>query len=141
MERLSEAGIPVGVMVAPIIPAINDSEIETILTRARAAGATEAGYVMLRLPNEVRDLFSEWLLQRSPEKFRHVLSLLSSMREGKAYDATYGNRMTGVGPYAWMTGRRFEQAALRLGYEKKGFKLRCDLFTPPPRQGEQLSLF
>ena len=140
IEKLAAAGIPVSVLVAPIIPAVNDAEIETILTRAFAAGAREAGYVMLRLPLELRDLFSEWLLTHYPDKARHVLSLVRGAREGKLYDPGFGKRMTGVGPYAWMIGRRFEMAAARLGFGA-GAKLRCDLFQPPRRSAEQLVLF
>ena len=141
IERLSEAGIPTGVMVAPVIPAINDEEIETILTRAHARGAREAGYIVLRLPHEARELFAEWLVQHYPGKARHVLSLVRDMRGGKLYDATFGKRMSGVGPYAWMIGRRFEMALEKIGYPKSRARLRTDLFTPPARQGQQLSLF
>jgi DNA repair photolyase len=141
IEALAKAGIPTTVMVAPIIPGLTDAEIETILTRAHAAGAREAGYVMLRLPLELRDLFSEWLLSHYPHKFRHVLSLVRSVREGKAYDSTFGKRMTGTGPYAWMIGRRFEAAAAKIGFAKSRTKLRHDLFQPPARVGEQLQLF
>ncbi|MDB5651579.1 MAG: Radical domain protein [Hyphomicrobiales bacterium] len=141
IRLLSEAGIPTSVLVAPIIPAVTDAEIETILNRAHAMGAREAGYVMLRLPLEVEDLFSEWLLAHFPDKYRHVLSLVRSMREGKAYDSAWGKRMTGTGPYAWMTGRRFEIACDKLGLNKERRKLRVDLFTRPKRSGEQLSLF
>ncbi len=140
MRRLAEAGIPTVVMVAPIIPAINDAEIEAILARAQAMGAREAGYVMLRLPLEVRDLFAEWLMTHYPDKLRHVLSLVRSVRGGKLYDSTFGKRMSGSGPYAWMVGRRFEAAAARLGFAKSRTPLRCDLFSPPARQGEQLQL-
>jgi DNA repair photolyase len=140
MRRLSEAGVPTVVMVAPIIPAINDAEIETILARAQAMGAREAGYVMLRLPLELRDLFIEWLMAHYPEKLRHVLSLVRSVRGGKMYDSTFGARMTGSGPYAWMLGRRFEAAAARLGLAKSRMPLRSDLFLRPARQGEQLQL-
>ena len=140
MRRLSEAGVPTVVMVAPIIPAINDAEIETILARAQAMGAREAGYVMLRLPLELRDLFIEWLMAHYPEKLRHVLSLVRSVRGGKMYDSTFGARMTGSGPYAWMLGRRFEAAAARLGLAKSPMPLRSDLFLRPARQGEQLQL-
>ncbi len=139
IEALSAAGVPVSVMVAPIIPAINDAEIETILTRAYAAGAREAGYVMLRLPLEVRELFSEWLVKHFPDKARHVLSLIRSTRDGKLYDAAFDTRMKGEGPYAWIIGRRFEIAAARLGFGAT--RLRCDLFQPPKRAGEQLALF
>jgi DNA repair photolyase len=141
IERLAAAGIPTGVMVAPIVPAINDSEIETILTRAHARGAREAGYVMLRLPLEVRDLFSEWLVEHYPAKARHVLSLVRDVRDGKLYDATWGKRMSGTGPYAWMIGRRFEMALEKIGFLKARTKLRTDLFMPPAARGQQLSLF
>ncbi len=141
IAALAEAGIPTSVLVAPIIPGLNDAEIETILTRAHAAGAREAGYVMLRLPLELRDLFSEWLLAHYPDKFRHILSLVRSVREGKTYDSTFGKRMTGSGPYAWMIGRRFEAAAAKIGFSKTKLKLRHDLFQPPARIGEQLKLF
>lgn len=141
IRQLAAAGVPTTVMVAPIIPAINDAEIEKILERAHEAGAREAGYVMLRLPLEVEDVFGEWLLARFPDRYRHVMSLVRSMREGKAYDSAWGKRMTGTGPYAWMTGRRFEIAAERLGFNKQRVKPRTDLFVPPVRKGEQLRLF
>jgi DNA repair photolyase len=140
IQALAEAGIPTTVMVAPIIPGLTDSEIEAILTRAHAAAAREAGYVMLRLPLELRDLFGEWLLAHYPHKVRHILSLIRSVRDGKIYDSTFGKRMTGSGPYAWMIGRRFEAAAAKIGFAKTRLKLRHDLFQPPPRIGEQLQL-
>ena len=145
IQRLREAGVPVGVMAAPIIPAINDSEIETILTRAHAAGAREAGYTLLRLPLELRDIYREWLLVNYPDKLKHALSLIQSTRGGKDYDSTWGRRMAGSGPYAWMIGRRFEIAAKKLGFREEGEKLRLDLFHPPERSeregAKQLSLF
>jgi DNA repair photolyase len=141
IRRLAEANIPTAVMAAPIIPAINDFEIEAILARAHTAGAREAGYVLLRLPLEVRDIFAEWLRAHHPDKFKRVLSLMRGAREGKLYDARFGGRMTGSGPYAWLIGRRFEAAAARLGFEAAGIPLRKDLFTPPVPQGEQLRLF
>ncbi len=144
IERLADAGVPVGVMVAPIIPAVNDAEIEKILTRAHGAGAREAGYVMLRLPLELRDIFREWLLVHYPDKLRHTLSLVQSTHGGKDYDSQWGKRMAGSGPYAWMIGRRFEIAAARLGYNETPTRLRSDLFHPPEgeaRGPKQLSLF
>jgi DNA repair photolyase len=140
IKALSEAGVPTCVMVAPVIPALNDAEMETILARAQAAGAREAGYVMLRLPLELSDLFSEWLVAHYPSKARHVLSLIRSTRDGKIYDSQFGKRMTGSGPYAWMVGRRFEAAAAKLGFAKSKVKLRNDLFMPPKRVGDQLQL-
>ena len=115
LRQLSEAGIPTSVMVAPIIPAINDMEIERILDAAAPAGVKSAGYVLLRLPLEVRDLFHEWLMANYPDRYRHVFKLIRDMRGGKDYDATWGKRMTGTGPYAWMIGRRFEMACEKLG--------------------------
>ena len=141
IEALAGAGVPTGVMVAPIVPAINDAEIETILSRAYALGAREAGYVMLRLPLELKELFTEWLVTNFPGKARHVLSLVRDMRDGKLNDATWGKRMTASGPYAWMIGRRFEVAAEKLGFLKTRVKLRTDLFSPPKRAVAQLSLF
>ena len=141
IRELAAAGIPVTVMVAPVIPAVNDAEIETILTRAHALGAREAGYVMLRLPLEVRDLFKEWLLAHFPDRFSHVMSLIRSMRDGKENDSAWGRRMIGTGPYAWMIGRRFEVATERLGFPKVRSKLRADLFVPPVPVGGQLNLF
>ena len=139
LEKLTSAGVPAAVMTAPIIPAINDDEIETILTRAHAAGAREAGYVLLRLPHELRQLFGEWLSAHFPDRAARVLSLIQSTRDGKLYDSAWGKRMSGVGPYAWMIGRRFEVASNRLGFEK--ISLRHDLFDPPRRAPKQLALF
>ena len=141
IAALTAAGIPTTVLVAPIIPAVNDAEIETILTRAHAMGAREAGYVMLRLPLEVEEIFGQWLLARFPDKYRHVMALVRGMRGGKAYESTWGKRMTGSGPYAWMVGRRFEIAAAKIGFGKTRTKLRTDLFEPPARSTVQLSLF
>ena len=143
LRELSSAGIPTTVMVAPIIPAINDEEIERILDAAKAAGCTGAGYVLLRLPLEVRDLFKEWLMANFPDRYRHVLSLIRQTRGGKDYDAQWGKRMTGGGPVAWMIGRRVEQACERLGLNARKTRLTTDLFTPPRKQEEaaQLSLF
>jgi DNA repair photolyase len=140
LEELSSAGIPTAVMVAPIIPALNDPEIETILTRAHTAGACEAGYVMLRLPLEIADLFQEWLQEFAPDRAKRVMSLVRSMRGGKDYDAQWGKRMRGQGPYAWQIGRRFELATKRLGLNAKSFDLRTDLFEPPVLPGQQIPL-
>jgi len=144
IEKLAAAGVPTGVMVAPIVPAVNDAEIETILARAHAAGAREAAYVVLRLPLELRDMFREWLEVHFPDRLSRVVSLVQSMRAGKDYESQWGRRMAGSGPYAWMIGRRVEMAAERLGYDETRRTLRCDLFHPPrpvPEKGAQLSLF
>ncbi len=140
MRQLSDAGIPVSVMAAPMIPGLNDSELERILDSARAAGASEAGYILLRLPLEVSPVFKEWLLRQHPDRYRHVLSLIRSMRGGKDYDAEFGKRMRGAGPYAWQLGRRFEIAARRLGLNTKKLALRTDLFVPPGQESRQLQL-
>ena len=140
LEMLSAAGIPTVVMVAPIIPGLNDHEIEPILQAAHAAGAREAGYVMLRLPLEVRDVFKDWLESSVPDRAAKVMSLVRSVRDGKDSDSTWGRRMTGTGPYAWTIGRRFELASKRLGFNANRLKLSADKFTRPPQPGEQLSL-
>ncbi len=140
IRLLSEAGIPTTVMVAPIIPALNEPEIERILDSAHAAGAREAGYVLLRLPLEVRDVFKEFLEREYPDRAEHVMSLIRSMRGGKDYDATWGTRMKGDGPYAWQIGRRFEIACRRLGLNASRRSLRTDLFKPPVPEGGQLQL-
>jgi len=140
IKKLTEAGIPTSVLVSPIIPALNDHEIERILDAAKAAGASEASYVLLRLPLEVSPLFRDWLLQHYPDRYRHVMSLIRSMRDGKDYDAEFGKRMKGTGPYAWQISRRFEIATKRLGMGRRSMQLRDDLFTPPFGSGVQLSL-
>lgn len=140
MSSLSQAGIPTGVLVSPIIPALNDHEIERVLEASRSAGAQEATYVLLRLPLEVSPLFRDWLLRNYPDRYRHVMSLIRSMRGGKDYDAEFGKRMKGAGPYAWQIGRRFELAAKRLGLNLNRRQLRDDIFVPPLGTGVQLSL-
>ncbi len=140
IRMLAETGIPAGVLVSPIIPALNDHEIERVLEGARTAGATEASYVLLRLPLEVSPLFRDWLLRNYPDRYRHVMSLIRSMRGGKDYDAEFGKRMKGAGPYAWQIGRRFDLAVKRLGFNPTRRQLRDDLFVPPLGTGVQLSL-
>src|SRR6187399_1737710 len=141
LRQLSEAGIPATVMVAPVIPALNDSEIERILDAAAHAGVREASYVLLRLPLEVRDLFREWLMANYPDRYRHVFTLIRDMRGGRDYDSQWGTRMKGTGPMAWMIGRRFEIACEKLGLNKRRLKLTTDHFVKPKRNGQQLSLF
>ena len=140
LEMLAAAGIPVTVMVAPVIPGLNDSEIEAILKSARSAGAREAGYVMLRLPLEVRDIFKDWLEAALPGRAAKVMSLIKSVRDGRESDSTFGRRMVGTGPYAWAIGRRFELACQRLGLNTARTRLAADLFRRPPQPGEQLTL-
>ena len=141
LRLLSAAGIPTTVMVAPVIPALNESEIERILETAYAAGVREAGYVLLRLPLEVKDVFKEFLEREYPDRAKHVMSVIRSMRGGKEYDARWGERMRGNGPYAWQIGRRFEMAARRLGLNAEKRRLRTDLFVPPQEPTDQLDLF
>ncbi|MFN3497502.1 MAG: PA0069 family radical SAM protein [Pannonibacter indicus] len=141
LKGLSEAGIPASVMMAPVIPALTDSEIEALLEAAAEHGATEAGYILLRLPLEVSELFRDWLLRNRPDRYRHVMNILRSMRGGKDYDAEWGQRMRGLGPYAQQLGQRFSLACKRLGLNQRRKKLNTELFTPPQVGGVQLSLF
>jgi DNA repair photolyase len=141
LRQLRAAGVPTAVMVAPIIPAINDAEIERILDAASVAGVGGAGYVILRLPLELRDLFREWLIANFPDRYRHVFTLIRDMRGGKDYDSTWGRRMKGSGPYAWMIGRRFEIACERLGLNVEKVKLTTEHFQTRRPGAQQLSLF
>ncbi|MFN3656470.1 MAG: PA0069 family radical SAM protein [Pseudolabrys sp.] len=141
LRQLTQAGVPTTVMVAPVIPALNDMEIERILEAAVTAGVREAGYVLLRLPLEVRDLFREWLMANYPDRYRHVMKLVRDMRGGKDYDSAWGTRMKGTGPYAWMIGRRFELACEKLGHNAARVNLTTQHFRAPKAGGEQLSLF
>jgi DNA repair photolyase len=140
IKGLSEAGIPTGVMFAPVIPALNDEEMEAVLGAAVEMGAASAGYVLLRLPLEIKDLFREWLDQSVPDRAKHVMSLIRQMRGGKDYDSQWHTRMKGTGPYAEMIARRFHMAVKRLGLNKEQRPLLLGKFKPPPRAGDQLSL-
>ncbi|MBZ9739124.1 MULTISPECIES: PA0069 family radical SAM protein [unclassified Mesorhizobium] len=140
IRQLSDAGIPASVMVAPIIPGLTDQEMERILDSAYHAGAREAGYVVLRLPLEVSPIFKDWLLRHYPDRYRHVMSLIRSMRDGKDYDSEWGKRMKGAGPYAWQIGRRFEITAKRLGLNAERRTLRTDQFVAAGKDQEQLML-
>jgi len=141
LQKLSEAGVPTTVMVAPVIPAINDAEMERILDSAAAVGVKEAGYVLLRLPLEVRDLFREWLMANFPDRYRHVFKLIRDMRGGKDYDSKWGERQTGSGPMAWMIGRRFEATCEKLNLNRVRTRLTTEHFAPPKQAAPQLSLF
>jgi DNA repair photolyase len=141
IRTLHEAGIPVGVMTAPIMPVLTDPEMETILGEAREAGATMAGYVLLRLPLEVAPLFEEWLKHHYPLKATHVMSIVQQSRGGKAYDAAFHQRMRGTGLFADMIAQRFKLAARKLGYNLEREPLRIDLFRAPKKDQPQLSLF
>jgi DNA repair photolyase len=140
IEALSEAGIPTVVMIGPVIPGLNDHEIENILKSAAAAGATEAGYTMLRLPFEVKGIFKDWLLKEYPDRFERVMAQLRNVRDGKESDPNFGTRQTGTGPAAWLIGRRFQLACQRLGLNRQRRKLRTDLFSCPVQPGEQMVL-
>ncbi len=141
LRLLSQAGIPTTIMVAPVIPALNEHEIERILEAGKEAGVREAGYVLLRLPLEVKDVFKEFLEREYPDRAKHVMTIIKQMRGGKEYDAKWGERMRGSGPHAWQIGRRFEMATKRLGLNAAKRRLRTDLFVPPTAPGDQLDLF
>jgi DNA repair photolyase len=142
IAALAAAGVPTGVLSAPMIPALNDSEMEQILERAREAGATSAGYTLLRLPLELKALFKEWLEEHFPKKATHVLSLVAQTHGGRLYDSTWSKRMTGTGPYAEVLRLRFERACRKLGFGERSIRpLDTTLFRPLPHQGEQLALF
>jgi DNA repair photolyase len=142
IAALADAGIPTGVLSAPMIPALNDSELEAILERARAAGATAAGYTMLRLPLELKALFREWLEAHFPDKAAHVLSLVAQAHGGRLYDSAWSKRMTGAGPYADMIRLRFDRACRKLGFNQRTTdQLDTTRFRPPPQSGDQLNLF
>ena len=142
IAALSKAGIPTGVLSAPMIPALNDREMEAILGRAREAGASVAGYTLLRLPLELKALFKEWLETHEPQKAAHVLSLVAQCHGGKIYDSAWSKRMVGGGPYAEMLAARFDRACRKLGYSPRStHMLDTSRFHPPAQKGDQLALF
>lgn len=142
LRRLTEAGIPCGVMTAPLIPALNDREMEGILEAAAAAGARHAGYVLLRLPHELASLFEDWLRLHYPLKADHVLSLIRQSRGGKDYDATFQTRMKGQGLFAELIAKRFRLATRRLGLNSMREALDSSKFQPPADMSrKQLALF
>lgn len=141
IETLSAAGIPVGVLVAPVIPCVNDAEIEAILEKVAAAGARSASYVLIRLPHEVKDLFREWLAGHLPERAAHVMSLIRQSRGGKDYDAQYGTRMRGTGVYADLIEQRFHAAAKRYGLnDRRALALDSSLFRVPAAETQQMEM-
>jgi DNA repair photolyase len=145
IRALARAGVPVGVSVAPVVPALNDHEIERLLAAAAEAGAGAASYITLRLPLEVNGLFREWLERHCPDRARRVLGLVRELHGGRDYDSTFGRRMKGEGVHARLIARRFAAACRRFGLGAVGRDLRTDLFRVPPRPGtpragDQLSL-
>jgi DNA repair photolyase len=141
IRALREAGVPVGVLASPMIPGLNDAELEAILAAAAAAGARSAGYILLRLPHELKELFTEWLESNYPLRAKHVLSLIRQSRGGRLYDGTFGARMRGSGPHAEMLRRRFEIACRRSGLDDAPAPLDTALFRVPAAPGDQLRLF
>jgi DNA repair photolyase len=143
IQQLSEAGVPVGVLVAPVIPAITDHEMEDILAAAKQAGANRAGYVLLRLPHELKIIFREWLAEHYPDRAKHVMSLINQSRGGKDYDSQFGTRMRGTGPYAELLRTRFDLAKRKLGFAgaEQRYELDTSLFRPPKQATPQLDLF
>ncbi|MDQ1901718.1 PA0069 family radical SAM protein [Paracoccus sp. WLY502] len=141
IRRLAGEGVPVRVMVAPVIPVLTEPEIEAILTAAREAGATTASMIPLRLPHEVAPLFRDWLVRHRPGMAAHVMNRVQAMRGGKDNDPRFGHRFQGQGTFAELALQRFRLARRRLGYRTGGATLDCSRFGPPPKPGEQLSLF
>jgi len=141
LRALAEAGVPCGVLASPMIPGLNDHELERILESGAAAGATVAGMLLVRLPHEVKDVFSSWLHANEPGRAAKILSLIQQARGGRMNDPRWGTRMTGEGPYAEMLRRRFDVACTRLALNRKRFALDTSGFTPPARDAAQRSLF
>ena len=140
VRKLTEAGVPVGVLVAPVVPAITDSELEAILEAAREHGARSASYVLLRLPHELKEIWREWLQLHYPDRAAHVMSLVRQMRGGRDYDSAFGTRMRGQGPFADLIAARFARARRRLGFGPMP-ALDCSRFTPPRPDSPQGELF
>jgi DNA repair photolyase len=141
IRQLSAAGVPVTVMTAPLIPALNDNEIEALLETAAQAGARGAGYVVLRLPLEIKDLFREWLEAHFPDRAAHVMSLVRQMRGGRDYDPEWGKRQRGEGPYAQLIAQRFATAVRRNGLNRDRTPLDHTQFRRPLESDGQLGLF
>ncbi|MBV7392793.1 PA0069 family radical SAM protein [Mameliella sediminis] len=141
IKRLTEAGVPVRVMASPMIPALTDPELEAILAAGAEAGADAASWIMLRLPLEVSQLWQDWLREHYPDRANRIMGHLRDMHGGEVYSAKWFNRMRGEGPYADLMAARFRRAVRALGLDRDQPPLRCDLFAPPPRKGDQLSLF
>lgn len=140
IAQLSARNIPVTVMVSPIIPVLTDTELESILAAGAKAGATQAAYIMLRLPAEVKELFAQWLADHFPLSADHVLSIMRQCRDGQLYRSDFGTRMVGSGVFAQLLAQRFQKAANRLGLNRTPIRLRTNLFAPPSQVGDQLLL-
>jgi DNA repair photolyase len=142
VRQLAEAGIPVGVLIAPVIPAITDHEMEDILSASKQAGATRAGYVLLRLPHELKVLFRDWLAEHYPDRAKHVMSLINQASGGKDYNPEFGTRMRGTGPYAELLRTRFQLAKRKLGFAgaDERHELNTSLFRAPKPDTPQLTL-
>jgi DNA repair photolyase len=140
IQALSEAGVPTSVLAAPMIPALNDNELETILAAAKDAGACYADYTLLRLPLEIRDLFVEWLEAHYPDRARHVMTLVRDTRKGADYDSNWSQRRSGTGVYADLLSKRFRLARRKLGMDMRPLDLDISQFEPPPAKGDQLTL-
>lgn len=139
LRELHAIGVPVSVLCAPMIPMVNDAELEQLLKAARDAGAQSAGYVLLRLPLEIAELFEDWLRAHFPQRAEHVMSLVRQCRGGANYDSRFGLRMRGEGPFADLLARRFQVACKRLGLNRRELRvLDCQRFAPP---GAQLALW
>ena len=140
IRRLAEAGVPVRVMVSPVVPALTDHELEAILEQAAEAGAIAASSIVLRLPREVADLFREWVEEAFPDRAKRIMGRVRELHGGKEYDPAFGTRMRGQGEWARLMRMRFQAACRRLGLEERLPPLRCDLFEVPGR-ARQLDLF
>jgi len=141
IRRLSQAGVPTVAMFAPVIPGLNDHDLEAVLQRAAEAGAVGAGYVVLRLPLEIKDLFKEWLAASLPDRAERVMSLVRQMRGGRDYDMEWGKRMKGDGPIAELIGQRFRIARRRFGLDRERPPLEVGRFRVPRRDADQMDLF
>ncbi|MEO6967686.1 MAG: PA0069 family radical SAM protein [Rhodanobacteraceae bacterium] len=142
IKTLNDAGVPCGVLVAPIIPALNDRDLEHVLEAAALAGATVAGYTTLRLPHELKTLFREWLAAHVPQRAEHVMSLVKQMNGGRDYDSDFQTRMRGQGEFARLIARRFQVACAKYGYVRRGgLRLDCSQFVPPKPPSPQQELF
>ena len=141
IRALTEAGIPVSVLAAPVIPVLTDPELDTILANARDAGAQSAAYILLRLPLEVSDLFQQWLQVHYPLKADHIMNRIRDTRGGKDYDSRFGVRMSGSGEFASIIAQRFALACKKLGLQAREYSNNCAAFRIPARSGDQYGLF